>query len=252
MANRNFLNPSISAFFPCYNDKGTIGKMVKDVADVLKNLTNDFEVIVIDDDSTDGSRELLRKLKKKYNFLKLVFHQKNQGYGGALQSGFKTASKDLIFYTDGDAQYDVKELPLLFKKMTDRVDIVNGYKIKRADVWYRAAIGRVYHWVMKLMFGFEIRDVDCDFRLIRRGPFRKINIKHKSGVICVEMVTKMHQAGFGFVEVGVHHYPRVYGCSQFFNFPRVFKVFISLFNLWWEIIFLPFIRKNEYGKKNKS
>ncbi len=233
---------SISAFFPCYNDKGTIGKMIEDVAEVLRTLTDDFEVIVVDDGSTDSSRDLLKELREKYDFLKLVFHKKNQGYGGALQSGFKTSIKDLIFYTDGDAQYDVKELPLLYEKMDKDVDIVNGYKIKRADVWYRALIGRIYHWTMKIMFGFKIRDVDCDFRLIRREPLQKIDLEHKSGVICVEMITKMHQAGFRFVEVGVHHYPRVYGYSQFFNFKRIFQVFLNLFKLWWKI----------YGQKNKS
>ena len=244
----NFSKYSISAFFPCYNDKGTIDKLVKDVADVLKTLTNDFEVIVIDDGSTDGARDLLRGLEKELSYLKVVFHEKNQGYGGALQSGFKTASKDLIFYTDGDAQYDVKELPLLYEKMTDEIDFVNGFKIKRHDPWYRIVIGKIYHWIMKLMFGFKIRDVDCDFRIIRRCVFDKIDLKYKSGVICVEMITKFHQAGLKFNEVGVSHYNREYGHSQFFNFPRLFKVFINLFKLWWELIFSKLFKSNKVEK----
>ena len=235
---------SISVFFPCYNDKGTIGQLIKDAFLVLQNLTDDFEIIVVDDGSTDSSRDLLEKLEKKYHFLKLVFHQKNQGYGGALQSGFKTATKDLIFYTDGDGQYDVKELPKLLALMTDDIDIVNGYKIKRSDAWYRVVIGKIYHWTMKVMFNLHVRDIDCDFRLMRRKIFDKINLKHKSGVICVEMVKKMELAGFRFAEVGVNHYPRIYGQSQFFNFPRLFKVFIDLFKLWLEIFI--------YDKKNKS
>ena len=235
---------SISAFFPCYNDKGTIGKMVKDVAEVLKTLTDDFEVIVIDDGSTDGARDLLRRLEKELSYLKVVFHEKNQGYGGALQSGFKTASKNLIFYTDGDAQYNVKELPLLYEKMTDDVDIVNGYKIKRSDSFYRKILGRMYHWTVKILFRVPIRDVDCDFRLIRREMFDKINLTQKTGAICTEMITKIHRAGFKFIEVPVHHYHRIYGQSQFFTFRQVSSALISLLKLWWNIIFIPFIRRN--------
>lgn len=245
---------SISAFFPCYNDKGTIGKLVEGITEELRKLTDNFEVIVIDDGSTDGSRDLLRKLQKKYDFLKVVFHKQNQGYGGALQSGFRTASKDLIFYTDGDAQYDVKELSLLYEKMTENIDFVNGFKIKRHDPWYRIVIGKIYHWIMKLMFGFKIRDVDCDFRLIRRSVFDKIDLRRKTGVICVEMITKFHQAKLRFVEVGVNHYDRTYGCSQFFNFSRLLRTFIDLFKLWWEIILLHSIKERSlkginYDKK---
>src|SRR3972149_7410452 len=104
---------SISAFFPCYNDAGTIASMVELTTSTLKRITDDFEVIVIDDGSSDNSREILKELSLINPYLKLVFHEKNRGYGGALQSGFEKASKDLIFYTDGDAQYDVSELPKL-------------------------------------------------------------------------------------------------------------------------------------------
>lgn len=244
---------SISAFFPCYNDKGTIDGLVLGVAEVLRRLTYDFEVIVIDDGSSDGSRELLRELQARCDFLKLVFHEKNQGYGGALKSGFRAATKDLIFYTDGDAQYDVKELPLLYNLMADDVDIVNGYKLKRSDLWYRKIIGKIYHWVMKLMFNLHIRDVDCDFRLMRRKIFDKVNLTRNSGVICVEMIRKIEQAGFKFAEVGVHHYPRIYGRSQFFSIKKLTEVFLSLFNLWLELVLIPWIsRKNNYDKENKG
>ena len=106
---------SLSIFFPCYNDKGTIATLVWEAKAVAEKLTDDFEVIVIDDDSSDGSRDLLLELQKNWPDLKLVFHKKNHGYGGALRSGFKAASKDVVFYTDGDGQYDVHELPRLWE-----------------------------------------------------------------------------------------------------------------------------------------
>lgn len=234
---------SISAFFPCYNDAGTIASIVELATLTLKKLTSDFEVIVVDDGSTDESREILKELASKNHYLRLVFHKKNQGYGGALISGFKNATKNLIFYTDGDFQYDVSELTKLVAKIKDNVDIVQGYKIKRNDPWYRILIGNIYNFGVKLAFGIRIKDVDCDFRLIRRRVFDKVKLKHKSGVVTVEMVKKFQDAGFKFAEVGVSHYNRAYGRSQFFNFKRIFRVFIEIIDLWIELVFSKWQRK---------
>lgn len=203
---------------------------------VAEQLTDDFEIIVVDDGSTDGSRELLMDLQREVPKLRLVMHEKNKGYGGALRSGFAAATKDLIFYTDGDGQYDVKELLLLWKKMNDRVDIVNGYKIKRADPLHRVIIGLIYQYVMKFVFGLKIKDVDCDFRLIRRKVFERVKLYSDTGTITIELVKRIQQAGFKFAEVGVSHYFRTYGKSQFFNFKRVFKTLWKLMFLWVELV----------------
>lgn len=228
---------SLSIFFPCYNDKGTIATMVLGARAVAEKLTDDFEVIVIDDGSTDGSRELLFSLQKELPDLKLVFHEKNQGYGAALQSGFKAATKDVVFYTDGDAQYDVDELPVLFAKLTPEVDIVNGYKIKRHDPLHRIIIGFVYQWVIRLAFWLPIRDIDCDFRLIRRKVFGAIALKSTTGTITVELIKKIQNAGFRFAEAPVSHRFRIYGTSQFFNLSRVGKTLWRLGFLWFEVMF---------------
>src|SRR3989337_3575887 len=132
---------SISVFFPCYNDEKTIAKLVKNVFLILPSLSKDYEVIVIDDASKDKSVDILKKLQKKYPKLKPVFHKTNQGYGGALRSGFANSTKELIFYTDGDGQYDVCELPILVNLMTSDVDFVNGIKMTRKDPTYRIFIG---------------------------------------------------------------------------------------------------------------
>src|SRR5206468_2025897 len=109
---------------------------------------------------------------------------------------FSNCTKDIIFYTDGDAQYDVRELPLLLESLKEGVDWVNGYKISRSDPLHRKIIGRIYHWLVRIFFGVNLRDVDCDFRLIRRSVFDKVQLRSDSGVICVEMMKKFQMAGF--------------------------------------------------------
>lgn len=227
---------SISAFFPCYNDGGTIASMIALMDLTLRKITNDYEILVIDDGSFDHSRGILKECESKYDRLKVILHEKNKGYGGALKTGFTSSTKEWIFYTDGDFQYDVSEIRKLIPKMKDDIDIVNGYKISRSDPFHRKMIGRIYHKIMKLIFGFKIKDVDCDFRLIRRSVFDKINLEYDSGIICVEMIKKFQDAGFHFAEVPVNHYFRVYGRSQFFNFKRVYMVGKDILKLWWRLV----------------
>jgi glycosyltransferase involved in cell wall biosynthesis len=222
----------ISAFFPAYNDGGTIASMVLSAILVLDRLTDDYEVIVVNDGSYDYTREILDELERRYDRVRIVHHEKNRGYGGALRTGFSEASKEFVFYTDGDAQYDVRDLPGMWKVMDDSVDMVQGYKIGRSDPLHRVIIGRLYHFVTNLAFGIHLKDVDCDFRLIRRYVFDKVDLESDSGVICVEMMTKIRQAGFRISEVPVHHYHRAYGKSQFFNFRRILRVGRDLLKLW--------------------
>jgi glycosyltransferase involved in cell wall biosynthesis len=225
---------SISIFFPAYNDWGTIASMVVLAHRVVSDLTDDFEIIVVNDASPDHLAEILEELQGRFPRLRVVTHEKNKGYGGALRSGFDSSTKSFIFYTDGDAQYDVRELRLLWEHRRD-ADLVNGYKLRRSDPWYRAVIGRMYHHFVAFWFRIPIRDVDCDFRLIRREPFRSIWLRESSGLICVEMLAKMSRAGLRIREVPVHHYHRMHGKSQFFNFARVARVFIGMTGLWWRI-----------------
>ncbi|MGE3268358.1 MAG: glycosyltransferase family 2 protein [Chloroflexota bacterium] len=240
---------SISAFFPAYNDAGTIASMVVTADRTLRSLTDDYEVIVVNDGSPDHTAEVLADLQTRYPKLRVVTHVKNRGYGGALRSGFANATKELVCYTDGDAQYDPREFALLAEHLRDDVDMVQGYKIQRNDPMHRIVIGKLYHTVVRTMFGLPIRDVDCDMRLIRRRVFDTVELTQDSGVICVELMTKITQAGFKIVEVPVHHYHRAYGQSQFFNFERVGRVGIGLIRLWMKLVLLRGLRPRARAPK---
>ena len=226
----------LSVFFPAFNDSGTIASMVIRAVKAASELTPDYEVIVVDDGSEDATPEIVDELARTYSHVRVVHHPKNRGYGGALQTGFRTATKDLIFYTDGDAQYDPAELAVLWNHLTPEADLVNGYKISRSDPLHRIVIGRAYHHIVSTVFGLRVRDVDCDFRLMRRRIFERINLEKTSGVICLEMMKKITDGGFRIVEVPVHHYHRAFGKSQFFNFRRIFKTGVDVLRLWFELV----------------
>ncbi|HWW77348.1 MAG TPA: glycosyltransferase family 2 protein [Pyrinomonadaceae bacterium] len=226
------MSESVSVFFPAYNDEGTIAGLVGDALAVLPSLAEDYEVVVVNDGSTDRTADVLEELARREPRLRVVRHETNRGYGAALRTGFASATKELVFYTDGDGQYDVKELAKLRPLLASGVDIVNGYKIKRADGWQRRALGAVYNRLAHLLFSIPIRDVDCDFRLLRRRAFEGVELFSSSGSICVELVHKLHRAGRTFAEAPVRHYPRAHGSSQFLTPRRVTRTAFDLLSLW--------------------
>src|SRR5713101_3249875 len=145
----------LSVFFPAYNDSGTIASMVIRTVKAAAELTPDFEIIIVDDGSADGTAEIADELARTYRQVRAVHHPQNRDYGAALQTGFRSATKELIFYTDGDAQYDPSELSALWDSMTPDVDLVNGYKISRSDPLHRIIVGRIYHYIVSALFGLK-------------------------------------------------------------------------------------------------
>ena len=235
------MNPAveaISAFFPCYNDEATIASMVNLTLTTIDTVGVEGEVVVVNDGSTDGSAKVLDELVSRQPRVRIVTHARNSGYGAVLLSGFASATKQWVFYTDGDAQYDPTELELLVRHASDDVDVVQGYKLRRADGMVRRIVGRVYHRFVALFFGLKIRDTDCDFRLIRKAMLDKVELEHTTGAITVELVRKLQDAGAVFTEVGVHHYRRVYGTSEFFTIPAVVGTLWDLAGLWLELVVL--------------
>lgn len=232
--------PSLSVFFPAYNDAPSLPKLLEKTFAVLPQVSDDYEVIVVNDGSRDATAEVLEELRRRYGpRLRVVTHAENRGYGAALRSGFAAATKELVFYTDGDGQYDVGELPKLLQHMAPDVGLVNGYKIERHDPWHRIWIGRVYNRFARLLFRIHLRDIDCDFRLIRRRLLEDIRLRSTSGTICIELVRKLELSPYRVVEVPVHHYPRLYGRSQFFRVRSLATTFGQLLGLYYRLVVRP-------------
>jgi glycosyltransferase involved in cell wall biosynthesis len=230
---------SLSVFFPAYNDAPSLPGLIGKTFATLREHVADYEVIVINDGSYDNTGDVLEELRLKYApHMRVITHEQNRGYGGALRSGFAAAKKDFIFYTDGDGQYDVSELPRLLKLVTPSVGLVNGYKLERHDPAHRVWIGNVYNFCARLLFRIRIRDIDCDYRLIRGSLLEKIHLTSTSGTICVELVRKLEISGCGVEEIGVHHYERAYGRSQFFRVRSLAKTFLELLRLWVRVVLL--------------
>ena len=229
---------SLSVFFPAYNDAPSLPALIDNTFAVLAPRFEDFEVIVVNDGSFDNTGEVLEQLRQKYGpRMRVVTHPENRGYGGALRSGFAAATKEAVFYTDGDGQYDVRELPKLLELMAPGVGLVNGYKMERNDPWHRIWIGSIYNRFARFLFGIRIRDVDCDFRLIRRKLLDDIQLTSTSGTICVELVRMLELSGWEVREAGVHHYPRLHGRSQFFRLQSLATTLAQLMHLYARVRF---------------
>jgi glycosyltransferase involved in cell wall biosynthesis len=245
---------SLSVFFPCFNDAGTIASMVMEALVVLRGLAaaggvGTYEVVVVENGSTDYAWDVLDELERLYGpegvdpndrgRLRVLRYGQALDYGGALRAGFGACRSDLVFYTDGDGQYDVRELRVLWDALAREegagrpADVVMGNKLTRNDPLHRRFISWAYHHSMRRAFGFQVHDVDCDFRLIKRHVLDGITLTQTSGAICLELMTKIQLAGFRTVEVPVHHFHRAYGVSQFFRIGRIARVLVSLARLWW-------------------
>ncbi len=231
--------PSLSVFFPAYNDAPSLPALIHKTFAVLEREVDDYEVIVVNDGSQDNTGEVLERLRREFApRMRVVTHPENRGYGGALRTGFESATGEFVFYTDGDSQYDVEELPRLLELVSPTTGLVNGYKLERHDPAHRVWIGAIYNLCARLLFRIRIRDIDCDYRLIRRTLLESIRLTSTSGTICVELVRKLELSGCEVKEIGVHHYPRLYGSSQFFRLRSLATTFSQLLRLWIRLVIL--------------
>jgi len=227
--------PSISAFFPAYNEEANIGPLCLKTAAALKKVTRRYEVIAINDGSRDRTAEVVTALHKKDPHIRLVDHAVNQGYGAAVKTGFASSKMDWIFFTDGDGQFDVNEIATLLPLTADH-DLVVGYRIKRADPRIRLQNAWAWGTLVRNLFRLKgVRDIDCAFKVIRRSVFEKFSLETTGAMISTELLVKAQKNGFRIAEVGVHHYARTAGQqtgAKLSVIARAFKELFSYFVKW--------------------
>jgi Glycosyl transferase family 2 len=230
---------AVSACLLCYNDAATIAGLVESAAGALDEIGLEGEIVVVDDGSADDSLARLAEVAAREPRLRVVEHDVNRGYGGALRTALAEARGDWVFYTDGDGQYDPAQLVRLAEHVTGDVDWVQGYKRYRSDPLERRIVGAVYATAMGFAFGLPIRDIDCDFRLMRGEHVRSLRLEKDSGAICVELVHGLQAAGASCVEVEVDHFERSHGRSQFFRPRHILSSLWDVATLWARLVALP-------------
>ena len=218
---------SISVFFPCYNEQENVGRTVEKAIMVLEELNADFDVIIVDDGSSDGTGKIAVDIADRDDRVKVVRHRRNLGYGAALQSGFEAATKELVFYTDGDGQFDISEMPPLLELM-DQYDIVSGYRLDRKDSAMRKINGWCWTKLVCLLFGLRIRDIDCAFKLYKREVFDNIELSSTGALIDTEILARAARKGYRITQKGVHHYRRTAGEQSGANLRVILRAFKEL------------------------
>jgi len=230
--------PSIRVFFPCHNEAANIKPLVSKTLHVLSKLTPDFEIIIVDDGSTDGTYKVIDALSCEHDSVKAIHHKKNLGYGAALQSGFRAATKELVFYTDGDGQFDIAEMPKLLPMMK-QYDIVSCYRLNRQEGLIRKLNGWAWTKLVCCLFKMNVRDIDCAFKLFKRRIFDDIVIHSTGALIDAEILARASRKGYTITQAGVHHYARQAGTQSGAKLTVIFRAFKELFRLRKEIMNEP-------------
>ena len=220
----------ISAFFPAYNEALNVGELTKKTSKVLSGLCEDYEVLVINDGSKDNTIEVVEAIIKEDRHVRLITHEQNKGYGGAVKTGLYAAKFEWVFFTDGDGQFDVNEIPLLVE-LSKTCDLAVGYRIKRADPFIRKLNAFMWGSLVKMLFGFRVRDVDCAFKLIKKEVIDRAQVQAEGAMISTELLAKANKMGYKIKETGVHHYPRKAGTQTGAKLHVILRAFVELFRL---------------------
>jgi glycosyltransferase involved in cell wall biosynthesis len=226
--------PEISVFFPAHNEETIIEKTVTDAIAAISPIFSDFEIIIVNDGSTDKTGKIIDNLARNNPKIRAVHHPENKGYGAAIKSGLASATKNLIFYTDGDHQFDVSEIRKLLP-LLDEADLIIGYRIKRQDPFHRLLFGKMFGLLIGILFNLWAKDIDCAFKLIKRKVLENIELKSDGAMISSELLIKAKKKGFKIKQVGIHHYPRKAGKPSGANIKVVIKAFYELFKFWREL-----------------
>jgi glycosyltransferase involved in cell wall biosynthesis len=231
--------PRLTFFFPAYNEQENVeGTVQRALADIGPMVDGSLEVLIVDDGSSDRTPELADALAAAHPEVR-VHHQPNRGYGGALKAGFANARGELICFSDGDLQFDLKEMQRLLDRLHDGerkpVDAVIGFRIKRRDPLHRVFIAKTYNAIVSVLFGLRVRDIDCAMKLFRREVFDGLRLDADGPFLSAELLIKLRARGVRMAQVGVNHYPRAAGTNTGASFTKILRTFRDLLLLRWEL-----------------
>jgi glycosyltransferase involved in cell wall biosynthesis len=222
---------SLSAFFPAYNEEANVERMVAAFKVVLTQVTEDYEIIIVNDGSKDKTMEIADRMAQEDRRIRAVHHERNQGYGAAIRSGIKACTKEYLFFTDGDNQFDVSQLSLLLP-FIPQYDAVIGFRLNRQDNFIRKANAWAWNQLVRLLFGLKVKDIDCAFKLLHRRVFEKIKLESSGAMISTEMLVKIIKKGYRLHEIGVLHSPRLAGKQTGANVRVILRAFKELFRFY--------------------
>lgn len=201
---------SLSIVLPCYNEEANVERTTRQALVAGRRVADDLEVIIVDDGSTDRTGQIADRLAAEHAEVRVVHNRPNQGYGGALRAGLTSATREYVFYTDGDGQFDIGEIERLIP-LLERYDIISAYRVNRQEGWLRRINAAGWTLLMRLVFGLRLRDIDCAFKIYPRRLFEACELKSRGALIDAEILARAQRLGFTIGQVGVHHYPRLAG-----------------------------------------
>jgi glycosyltransferase involved in cell wall biosynthesis len=221
---------SLSAFFPAHNEEANVVPMAEAMLAVLPRVATQWELVIVDDGSRDRTGALADEFARTHPGVRVVHHEVNRGYGGAIKSGLAASRLDYVFFTDGDRQFDPAEIERLIARL-DQAEVVVGRRAQRADNVVRRLNGMAWSTLVRALFGFTVRDVDCAFKLFRRSAIAGIAPRAEGAMISTELLARIHQRGHRIVEVPVSHYPRQHGTPSGANPAVILRAFVELFRM---------------------
>lgn len=229
---------SLTVFFPCYNEEKNIASLVRETAGILSALVKNYEILIVNDGSTDNTASIADSLSKEYPQVRVIHHKTNKGYGGALISGFTHAAYDWVFFTDGDNQFHMQEIGLLLSE-AGKYDAVIGFRKVRRDPPHRILYARTWNMLIRLFLGLAITDLNCAFKLIRKSVLAGTPLISSGAMISAELLLRAKLAGARFKEVGVSHKPRQFGRQTGGNPKVILRALLELFRLYKEYRLTP-------------
>ncbi|MGD8719676.1 MAG: glycosyltransferase family 2 protein [Candidatus Zixiibacteriota bacterium] len=226
---------SLSVIFPAYNEEANLAASVEGVRGVLAGRFDEFEIIIVDDGSTDRTPALADEFEAKYpGEVKVIHHDRNCKLGRTLRDGFAAAGKDLIFYTDADLPVDFRDVPRGVEVLSrNGADILVGYRLDRSESWWRPVYTAAYNWLVNTLFGLGVRDVNFSFKFFKTAALRKLALRSDGSFIDAEILARARRQGLSVAEMGVHYFPRRAGRSTLARPGVVLKILAELASFWW-------------------